>query len=333
MLQPTEFKTIIDVVNRFPNERACHQYLASRRWSDGIILCPHEGCGGDQAYIYKDGIRYKCCKCKLVFTAKTGTFMEASKLPSIKWFVAIYLFLHKKGISSIQLSKDVGCTQKTAWFMLCRMRMALGNEAPDKLEGVVEIDETFVGGKAKFKHKSKKKKYNPGRGWHDKTPVLGMLEREQAKIVLRPHLVVKGKVVKEKIISKPSRIKAIVVPDVLMLTIRKSVLRNIKGGSDIMGDGFTGYRVLERMYNVQCVDHGKGHYVDGDCHTNTLEGAWSQFKKTLVATYHKTTRKHLQKYVNEFTFRYNYRTLGAQQQIDCVIANMKVRLKYKDLVA
>ncbi|OOQ60905.1 IS1595 family transposase [Mucilaginibacter pedocola] len=308
MLNNTEFKTIIDVVTRFPNEKACHEYLASRRWSDGVISCPHEGCSSERAYVFKDGIRYKCCECKKQFTAKTGTFMEASNISTMKWFVAIYLFLHKKGVSSIQLAKDVGITQKSAWFVLHRLRLALGNEEHEQLEGVVEIDETFVGGKARFKHKRKRLKHNPGRGWRDKTPVLGMLQRG-------------------------GKFKAFVVPDVLMLTLKKTVYKHVKGGSDLMGDGFTGYRSLERIYNVQCVDHGRGHYVDGDVHTNTIEGAWSQFKKGICSTYHKTTPKHLQGYVNEFAFRYNYRGLSSQSQLDNVIKNMKCRLKYKDLIA
>lgn len=103
--------------------------------------------------------------------------MEASKLPTIKWFIAIYLVLHKKGVSSIQLSKDIGVTQKTAWFMLQRVRTAFGNDGEEMLEGTVEMDETFVGGKSRFKHKNKRKKYNPGRNWPDKTPVFGMLRR------------------------------------------------------------------------------------------------------------------------------------------------------------
>ena len=234
--------------------------------------------------------------------------MEASKMSTIKWFVALYLFLHKKGISSIQLAKDVGCTQKTAWFMLQRMRLALGNEKEEQLHGVVEIDETFVGGKSRFKHKNKRIKYNPGRGWRDKTPVLGMLQRG-------------------------GKVKALVIPDVLMLTITKAVRHHIEKDSLICGDGFNGYRALEKDYFLCSVDHGRGHYVDGEVHTNTIEGFWSQFKKGITGIYHKTTPKHLQGYVNEFAFRYNYRDLGAQQQIDCVINNMECRLKYKDLVA
>ncbi len=333
MLNQTEFKTIIDVVTRFPDERACHQYLASRRWSDGVITCPHEGCGGDTAYVYKDGIRYKCCKCKTVFTAKTGTFMEASKLPTIKWFIALYLVLHKKGVSSVQLGKDIGVTQKTAWFILQRIRLAMGNEVEEKLEGVVEIDETFVGGKSRFKHKKKRIKHNPGRGWRDKTPVLGMLQRQVTQTTVRPHKFIPGKDVKETVIVKPSRVICKVIPNVLMLTLKKAAYQHIVGGSDVMGDGFNGYRGLELAYNVQCVDHGRGFYVDGEVHTNTIEGFWSQFKKGITGIYHKTTPKHLQKYVDEFTFKYNVRQLGAQQQIERVITNMECRLKYKELIA
>jgi len=308
MLNATEFKTIIDVVLRFPTEKSCHQYLASRRWSDGVISCPHAGCNSEQAYVFTDGIRYKCKCCKKIFTAKTGTMMEASKIPTLKWFMAIYLTLHKKGISSIQLGKDIGVTQKTAWFILSRLRVVLGNEAVELMDGVIEVDETFVGGAARFKHKKKRIKYQPGRGWNDKTPVLGILQRG-------------------------GKMRAMVIPDVLMLTLKKAIYPRVKGGSVLMTDGYMSYRPLALAYDMKSVDHGRGHYVDGDIHTNTIEGAWSQFKKTLKATYHKTTRKHLQKYVDEFVFRYNYRNLNAQQQIECVIKNMEYRLRYKDLIA
>jgi transposase-like protein len=308
MIAKNKFKTIIDLVRAFPDEKSCHQYLASQRWIDGVLNCPHEGCGHDKAYVFSDGIRYKCQGCKRIYTAKTNTFMMASKLPTLSWLMAMYLLMHKKGISSMQLAKDLAVTQKTAWFMLHRLRTVLGHAQPDQLDGVVEIDETFVGGASRFKHKNKRPKYNPGRGWKDKTPIFGMLQRGGS-------------------------VKAVVMTDVLMLTIKKLALQNIKGGSTIYGDGFNGYRALHTFYNVESVDHGRGHYVDGDCHTNTLEGFWSQFKKGTKGVYHKTTPRHLQKYVNEFTFKYNNRTLDAEQQIQCIISNMECRLKYKDLIA
>jgi len=267
MIQHNEFKTVIDLVLRFPTEKSCHDYLASRRWN-GYMECPYSDCNGDEAYVFKNGMTYKCKCCKRNYNAKTGTIFEASKLDMIKWFMAIYLFMHKKGISSIQLSKDIGVTQKTAWFMLQRIRKAMGNEEQEQLEGVVEIDETFVGGKSRFKHKDKRPKYNPGRGWSDKTPIMGMLQRG-------------------------GKMRAMVIPNVLMITIKKVMYEHVKGGTDVMGDGFTGYRCLEKVYNIQYCDHGKGIYGIGDIHTNTLEGAWSQFKKGMNGTYHHATRKHL----------------------------------------
>lgn len=303
----TEFNTLLDVVKRFTDEKSCHQYLAEKRWN-GYMVCPYELCGNDKAYVFKDGIRYKCTGCCKIYKATTGTLFEGSKIPLIQWFIGIYLLMHKKGISSVQLAKDLGITQKSAWFMLQRMRAGLGNEKEEQLDGVVEIDETFVGGKQKNRHVKKRIKYAPGRGWPDKTPVFGMLQRG-------------------------GKLKAFVVPDVLMITLKKVAFTHIKGGTDIMGDGFNGYRALQQVYNMRNVDHGKGFYVDGDCHVNTLEGAWSQLKRTVIGIYHHVTRKHLQKYVNEFVFRYNCRNLAIQKQFDLFIENMEIRLKYKNLIA
>ncbi len=312
-----QFKSILDIVKVFPTEKSCHQYLATRRWDSGVIVCPH--CEHEEAYVFSDGIRYKCKKCNLKYMAKTNTFMDSSKLPTIKWIFAMYLVLHKKGISSIQLGKDLQVTQKTAWFMLQRIRLALGNENHDEqLEGTVEIDESFVGGKARFKHRNKRPKYNPGREFPDKVPVLGILRRKS---------------VNEFGETIPSYVRAMAVENVRSLTITKTVIKNIKEGANIMGDGFNGYRFLQKKYNFQSIDHGRGWYVDGDVHTNTIEGFWSQFKKGITSTYHKMTRKHLNKYVQEFAFKYNYRHLSLQGQIDTIINNMEVRVKYKELTA
>lgn len=303
-----KFNTILDLVQRFPTEQSCHEYLASRRW-EGYMMCPYDNCQNDKSYVFKDGIRYKCTCCKRIYTAKTGTIFEGSKLRLITWFLGLYLVMHKKGISSVQLSKDLGVTQKTAWFMLQRLRTVLGNEPQEMLEGVVEIDEAFVGGKARFKHKDKRIKYNPGRGWADKVPVMGMLHRG-------------------------GKVKAMVVPNVLMVTLRRVVLENVKGGSDIMGDGFNGYRALEPAYNLQSVDHGKGFYGDGgDLHTNTIENFWSHLKRSLTGCYIKVSKKHLDKYVKETVFRYNYRDLPVYEQFNKFIENFECRLKYKELIA
>lgn len=302
-----KFRTILDLAKVFPDERSCHHYLAQQRWG-GLMICPHEGCGNEKAYVFKDGLTYKCTKCLKKYNAKTGTFMEGSKLRTITWLMAMYLATHKRGISSTQLAKDLGVTQKTAWFMLQRIRWAFGNEKPEVLEGIVEIDESFVGGKARFKHKNKRIKYNPGRGWADKSPVYGMLQRG-------------------------GKVKAMVIPNVLMTTLRKATLEHVKIGSLLMGDGFNGYRALTTSYKVYSVDHGKGFYGNGDIHSNGIENFWSHFKRHIGGTHIKVSRKHLDKYVKESVFRYNYRNLDVQSQFAKIIENMNCRLKYKDLIA
>lgn len=301
-----EFKTLIDLVTNLRTEKDCHHYLASQWWNDGVITCPH--CANERAYIFKDGIRYKCTSCRMLFTVKTGTFMEASKLPTIKWLVAMWLVLHKAGISSVQLSKDLGVTQKTSWFMLQRIRVALGNEDNEPLYGEVEIDETFIGGKNQNRHKVKRITYKPGRSWSDKIPVFGMLQRS-------------------------GRLVATSITDVSMLAIKKTVENNIEQGSVIMADGFTGYKPLRLRYDLKQVDHAAGCYVKDNIHTNSLESAWCQLKRCIRGNYTKMTKKHIDKYLNEFVFRYNNRNLAIPKQMECVIARMNIRTKYKELTA
>lgn len=299
-------KNIIELVAQLKTEKDCHLYFAAKRWADGVIECPH--CNHDRVYVFKDQIRYKCCACNLNFTAKSKTFMEASKLPTIKWLVAMWLVLHKTGISSVQLAKDVGVTQKTAWFMLIRMRKVFGNVESEPLTGQVEIDETFIGGKNGNRHKSRRVKYNPGRSWSDKVPVFGMLQRK-------------------------GQMRAVVIHDVSMLHIKKQVENHITIGTTLMADGFTGYKPLSLNYIVNQVDHARGSYVNGDCHTNTLESAWNIFKRSIRGNYCAPSKKHLQKYIDEFLFRYNNRNLDIPNQITCIIKQMNCRIKYKELKA
>lgn len=293
-------KTIRLLIQQLPDNKSVHQYLAKQRWADGVIDCTH--CGNETVYVFKNGMTYKCKACRKQFSATTGTVMENTKLPLVDWILAMYLLAHKKGISSIQLAKDLGITQKSAWKMLHKIRESMVEANPHKLSGTVEIDEAFIGGASRFKHKKKRIKYKPGRMWNDKTPVLGIIQRGGS-------------------------VRAMVVPDVLMINIYKHVLKNVEGGSDIMGDGFAGYRSLEKFYNVQCVDHSAGWFVDGDCHTNTIEGFWSQLKKQLKATHHFVSPKHLQKYLNEACFKYNNRNLDMQCQIEKIINNMMLLKK------
>ncbi|WP_412465502.1 IS1595 family transposase [Pedobacter sp. KLB.chiD] len=323
MPKDIQFKTILDLVNVFPNEKACHEYLAYQRWGDEMP-CPYKDCNGDNAYIFKDGIRRKCTCCKRIYTAKTGTFMEASKLPTIKWIMAIYLVLHKKGISSVQLGKDLGVRQATAWFMLSRIREGLGNEKDEQLEGNVVSDETFCGGRNKNRHRDKKVKQSQGRSFKDKTPVLGLMQTNEYSYDEN------GK----PIIVKPSRVKCFVVANTGAKAIQPIVRANVKAGSDFTSDEWSAYNGLSDTYNHQVVDHGRGQYMNDAGYTsNAIEGFWGQCKRSINGIYVKPTRKHLQKYFYEFAFRHNYRNLGFQSQMNIIISNMECRLKYKDLVA
>lgn len=239
--------------------------------------------------------------------------MESSKLPTIKWLMAMYLVMHKKGISSVQLGKDLGITQKTAWFVLQRIRWALSNDnESEKLSGTVEIDETFYGGKNKNRHYDKKQKYmmeDGSRTWKDKMPVFGAYERERG------------------------RIRANVVDSKTFADIGLAVVRNIEISSTLMTDDWGGYNRLQSLYECKSIDHSKGQYVSGDVTTNRIENFWSHFKRGMHGTYIRVTPKHLNRYVQEFVFRFNHRTFNVQQQIDGIIKSMVCRLTYKELIA
>lgn len=311
-MEPIKINSIIDLVRKFPDEKSCHQYIASQRWFDGEITCPHEGCSCTSHYVFKDGKRYKCKMCERIFTAKTGTFMEASKLPTIKWLMAMFLLMNKKGISSIQLSKSINVTQTTAWFMLQRMRGACHKDMSEKkLSGTIEIDETFVGGRNINRHYSKKIKYQEetGRKWPDKIPVFGMYERGTGKL------------------------KATVIEKQTLDNIHLAVLQHVNTYSTLMTDDWKGYGALDYLYTRQSVEHGRGQYANGDITTNRIENFWSHFKRGMNSTYIRVEKKHLDKYVQEFVFRFNYRKLPVQEQLNGIIRNMECRLKYKDLIA
>jgi transposase-like protein len=334
MIAQNQFKSIIDLVKAFPTEQSCHHYLVGLRWGGGYMECPYDDCNGDNPYIFKDGIRYKCKCCKRIYTAKTGTIFEASKLPLIKWFVAIYLVMHKKGISSIQLSKDIAVQQKTAWFMLHRIRHVLGNDETNDyiLSDVVQLDETFVGGKNINRHYDKKVKDNRGRSFKDKTPVMGMLQQNIYEEVTRPNKVQPGKTVTERIIVHPSIVRCHVVPDTTANSIHPYIRAAVDKESIVVSDEWWAYQGLNNAYQHEVVDHGRKQYVNDNGYTsNALEGFWSGFKKGIKGIYHQVSRKHLNKYVQEFVFKHNYRTFGIQQQLNSILSASECRLKLKEL--
>ncbi|RKR85066.1 transposase-like zinc ribbon protein [Mucilaginibacter gracilis] len=306
-MQLIKFKTIFDLISAFPTEKSCHHYLASTRWNTGEIICPHPECGFNECYVFKDGIRYKCKGCKKQFNAKTKTFMQDSNLPTIKWIMAMYLMVHKKGISSVQLGLDLGVTQPTAWFILQRVRGSFETAPKESFAGTVEIDETFVGGKNKNRHYRRRMQYKEltGRTFPDKTTVFGMYERETG------------------------RVRAMVISRQEFKNMAKVITYNVQPGSTLMTDDWSGYKRLNKMYTRHSIDHGKWIYADGEVTTNRVENFWSHLKRGLHGTYISVSAKHLNKYVKEFEFRHNHRHLPVQEQIECIIANMVSPLKLK----
>ncbi|MGA3267081.1 MAG: IS1595 family transposase [Verrucomicrobiota bacterium] len=299
-----EFKTLTEFTDYFCDEETCRKHFTGIRFRNGQY-CPH--CGHKEIYTFASGKRYRCAKCKQDFTIKTGTVFGDSKLPLRKWFMAIYLLsTSNKGISSVQLAKQVGVTQKTGWFMDHRIRKAM-KQNKGQLFGTVEADETFIGGLEKNKHISKRK--HIGTGGKGKTPVFGMRVRN-------------------------GETRAQVVKSVQGKELKAVITAAIASGSKVFTDSYCGYNNL-KGYRHTVVNHTGGVYVNGDVHTNSIESFWALFKRGYHGIYHWMSSKHLQRYVDEFTFRMNRRASEMQTVFSNVVENMadESKLGYKELTA
>lgn len=310
----SRFKTLSDLQKSFPTEKDCIAYLEERRWH-GNVVSPFDKTS--KVYRCKDN-KYRCKNTGKYFDVKTKTIFQGTRLPMIRWFEAIWTILsYKKGISSVQLSVNIGVSQKTAWFMMHRIRKALGidNDVGDKdeggsggkLNGTVEIDETFVGGKNKNRHWNKKVPKCQGRSFKDKTPVFGLIKQG-------------GPVI------------AKVVPNTQVKSLSPLIIRYVEKGSTLYTDEWNYGNKVEVLYNHHNVNHKKGFYGSGSFTTNHIENFWSVVKRGVIGVYHYWSKKHMQKYIDEFVYRFNIRELTNRDKFDRLLENLEYRLTYKELV-
>jgi transposase-like protein len=277
-----EPKSLQEAILFFSNPDNCIDYLAVRRWPKGVV-CP--GCGSTKVSFNAQRRTWKCGShhAKREFSIKIGTVMEDSAIPLDKWMVATWLVTNcKNGISSYEIARDVKVTQKSAWFMLHRIRLAMQDDFfGSKLSGDVEVDETFIGGKARNMHLSERKRRITGTGVKDKTVVFGLLERGQ-------------------------QVRAMVVSNRKRETVQPLIRKHVQAGAALYSDEMMGYQGLATDYAHKVVDHAV-EYVDGRVHTNGMENFWSLLKRGIAGTYVSVEPFHLFRYLDEQMFRYNNR--------------------------
>src|SRR5436853_2138356 len=275
-------RTLQEAVIYFNDYANIHALMVTLRWPDGKVTCPY--CGSDKVtYLAKNRV-WKCYTghSKPKFSLKTGTIFEDSPLGLDKWLVALWQVVNcKNGVSSMELHHAIGVTQKTAWFMGHRLRLALKEGGFEKLSGHVEVDETFIGGKARNMHIAQRKRRITGTGGKDKTIVFGMVERG-------------------------GRVQTQVVETRKRSSLQPEIIKHVEAGSALYSDALLSYRGLEGIYAHQVIDHAVS-YVEGSVHTNTMENFWALLKRGISGTYVSVEPYHLFRYLDEQMFRYNNR--------------------------
>jgi transposase-like protein len=287
------------------DEMLCIDFFAALRWQDGIAVCPN--CQSKETYFLSTRKVWKCKACKRQFSVKVGTILEGSNIPLDKWICGIWLIVNaKNGISSYEIHRSLGITQKSAWFMLHRIRAAMQTGSFEKLSGDVECDETFIGGLAKNMHKHKREQKIQGRDASGKTAVFGALER-------------KGRVLAKVIQSTDKK------------TLHAEVKEKVTKGSNVFTDEWLSYRGLDAEYIHQVINHGI-EYVKGNVHTNGIENFWALLKRTIKGTYVSVEPFHLSRYLDEQTFRFNERKSTDKERFIKAVSQISGKwLTYKEL--
>ena len=322
MIDFSHFNSIFELTSYFNSEEKCKKVIFESRWNKHDVVCPF--CGEHHCTTRTDG-RFHCSHCKANFSVTVGTIFENTKIPLVKWFLAMYLIsCHKKGISSVQLATDIHVTQKTAWYILHKVRTLYKQVDNVQLYGLVECDEMYLGGRETNKHESKKTAKTQGRSTKTKTPIFGMTMVWKTEDVNE----LTGEV-KEKTHTYEVAMK---VQDTKASTLIPIINHFVAEGSTIVTDELSAYNALDsKKYNHVFVRHGEKEFVVGCYSTNGIEGFWGHFKRMVFGTYHFVSKAYLERYIDEAVFRFNTKEMSESERFSYMFSKAMGTCYYKDV--